>query len=302
MLRWIRRRYWSHFIVGWIVMTAVITQRGSGPHLGLDALPVAVIASLAWALHSDNDLRLQIADGFHAQHQSWNSILRAPQPADPSPLYRAVVRQMESTERYLGAIARKHRLQRLTIALIDAWSRDAYADEAASLRQGRRAHIWLGSNWFGPETAEHLPVVLEHEVAHVLRCDNSRSTVAQAVGVLLTVLAAAWLPLSAAALTAGALWLLCIARSWWSELACDARAVRACGRDAVIALWMRNSALQRSAPRPARLWNGLLSASTHPPYCLRIWWAQRTRAPFTLAPHPLNMPPDVHGQAPTPVA
>ncbi|MFJ5951450.1 hypothetical protein [Streptomyces noursei] len=288
---WIRDRFWSHIIVAWMLTVAVITQQGSGPHLGLHALPLAVVASWAWALHSDNDRRLQLADGFRAQHWSWNNFLRAPQPADPSPLYRAVVRRMESTERYLSVIARRHRLQRLTIALIDGWSQDGHADDAASLRQGRRAHIWLGSNWFDPRDTSHLPVLLEHELAHVLRNDNARAAVAQAVGMLLTVLAAAWLPLPAAALVAGALLLLYTGWSWWSELACDAQAVRTCGREAVIALWKRNCTLLNSAPRLARLWNGLLSACTHPPYRLRIWWAQHTEAPSTPASHPLTVPP-----------
>lgn len=299
MLWWIRQRYWSHLFVGWMVLTAVLTRSESGPHLGLDALPMAVIASWAWALHSSSALRDQVAEGFRAQHHTWNSLLRSRPPHDPSPLYSTFVQRMQSTERHLHAVARKHGLDRLTIAFVDGWDQDGHGNEAASLRDGRRAHVWLGSNWFGPDDAIHLPVVLEHELGHVLRRDNQRSIVVQATGVLLTVLAAAWLPLPLAVLTAVALRLLYIAWSWWSELACDARAVRICGRDAVIALWGRHAALLGDPPRPVRLWSGLRSASTHPPYGLRMWWARRTDGPSASGPHPLITLSDADGQAPT---
>lgn len=298
MLWWIPKRYWSHIFVGWIVLTAVLTRSGSGPHLGLDALPMAVIASWAWALHSASALRTQVAEGFQAQHHTWNSLLRSRPPHDPSPLYSTFVQRMRSTERHLHAVARRHRLERLTIAFVDGWDHDGHGNEAASVRDGRRAHVWLGSNWVGPDDAVHLPVVLEHELAHILRRDNQRSTVLQAVGVLLMVLEAAWAPWPVAVLTAAALRLLYIGWAWHSELACDARAVRACGRAPVIALWRRHTDLLHTLPRPARLRLSLNSASTHPPYRLRLWWAQHVRAPVAPVPHPLATPADAFGQAP----
>lgn len=297
MLWWIRQRYWSHFVVGWMVMTALITRRDSGLDLGLDALPMALIASWAWALHSASARRDQAAEGFRAQHHTWNSILRSRPPHDPSPLHTTFVQRMRSTERHLHAVAREHRLHRLTIAFVDGWDPDGHGNEAASLRDGRRAHLWLGSNWFGPQDTVHLPVVLEHELGHILRRDNQRATVVQATGVLLTVLAAAWLPLPLAVLAAAALRLLYIGWSWWAELACDARAVRICGRDAVIALWGFHTALLGAPSRPVRLWNGLRSASTHPPYGLRMWWARRTDAPSSSGLHPLMTRSDAGGQA-----
>ncbi|MET7489520.1 M48 family metalloprotease [Streptomyces sp. NPDC005538] len=298
MLWWIPKRYWSHFLVGWMVLTGVLTRSGSGPHLGLDALPMAVIASWAWALHSASALRAQVAEGFQAQHHTWNSLLRSRPSHDPSPLYSTFVQRMRSTEKHLHAVARKHRLRLLTIAFVDGWDHDGHGNEAASLREGRRAHVWLGSNWFGPQDTVHLPVVLEHELGHILRRDNQRSTVLQATGILLTVLAAAWLPLPLAVSAAVALRLQYIGWSWWTELACDARAVRICGRDAVIALWERHAALLGDPPQPARLWNGLRSASTHPPYALRVWWAHRINAPVTPASHPLAVPPDAYEKIP----
>ncbi|RNG38045.1 hypothetical protein EEJ42_01970 [Streptomyces botrytidirepellens] len=282
-----------------MVMTAVITRRESGTHLGLDALPMAVIASWAWALHSASALRALVTEGFRAQHHTWNRLLRSRPPRDPSPLYSTLVQRMRSTERYLHAVARKHRLHQLTIAFVDGWDQDGNGNEAASLHDGRRAHMWLGSHWFGPEDTEHLPVVLEHELGHILRRDNQRSTVVQATGVLLTVLAAAWLPLPLAILAGVALRLLYIGWSWWSELACDARAVRICGRDAVIAVWGRHTALLGEHPRRVRLRHGLRSASTHPPYGLRMWWASRTNAPSSSGPHPLMTLSGADGQAPT---
>jgi hypothetical protein len=299
MLWWIPKRYWSHIIVGWMVLTAVLTRSGSGRPLGLDALPLAVIAGWAWALHSASALRAQVAEGFQAQHHTWNSLLRSGPPHDPSPLYSSFVQRMRSTERHLQAVARRHRLDRLTIAFVDGWDQDGHGNEAASVRDGRRAHVWLGSNWFGPEDTVHLPVVLEHELGHILRRDNQRSTVLQATGVLLTVLAAAWLPLLLAVLAAVAFRLLYIGWSWWTELACDARAVRICGREAVIALWERHTELLGDPPRPVRLWHGLRSASTHPPYGLRMWWARRTDAPSASGPHPLIPLTAADGQAPT---
>ncbi|WP_148081819.1 M48 family metalloprotease [Streptomyces botrytidirepellens] len=199
----------------------------------------------------------------------------------------------------MHAVARKNRLHRLTIAFVDGWDRGGNANAAASLREGHRAHMWLGSNWFGPDDTVHLPVILEHELGHILRRDNQRSTVLQATGVLLTVLAAAWLPLLLAVLAAVALRLLYIGWSWWGELACDARAVRICGRDAIIALWRHHTALLSDHSRRVRLWNGLRSASTHPPCGMRMWWARRTDAPSSSGLHPLMTLSGADGQAPT---
>ncbi|MDG4536844.1 hypothetical protein [Streptomyces sp. AV19] len=113
----------------------------------------------------------------------------------------------------------------------------------------------------------------------------------------LVVLAAACLPLPVAVLAAAALRLLYIGWVWRCELACDARAVRACGRGSVIALWRRNTDLLCTLPRPVRLWHALRSASTHPPYRLRVWWARRVSAPAVPGPHPLAVP-DASGKIP----
>ncbi|MCQ1577173.1 M48 family metalloprotease [Streptomyces parvus] len=294
---WIRDRFWSHFVVGWVLTIAVLIRWGSGTHLGLHAVPMAVIASWAWALHCTRDRRVQVAEGFRAQHHTWNSLLRSRPPHDASPFHRAFVQRMSHAEQHLRAVARAHRLQRLSIAFTDGWHPSGDGNEAASVAEGRRAHLWLGSNWFGPKDTMHLPVVLEHELGHVLRRDNQRSTVLQAVGVLLVVLATAWLPLSAAFVTAAALRLLYTVWVWHSELACDARAVRACGRDSVTHLWRRNVNVLRTLSPLARLEHGLRSVPTHPPYRLRIWWAQRVKAP-ALKPHPLAVPPDAWDRTP----
>ncbi|MGC5266701.1 M48 family metalloprotease [Streptomyces cyaneofuscatus] len=298
-MSWIRDHFWSHFVVGWVLTTAIVTQWGSGAHLGLHALPMAVIAGWAWALHGASDRRAQVAEGFRAQHHTWNSLLRSTPSQTPSPhLYNMFVQRMRNTERHLRAVAREHRLQRLSIAFTDGWTLAGDGNEAASVGDGRRAHVWLGSNWFGPDETAHLPVVLEHELGHILRRDNQRSTVLQAVGLFLVVLAAAWLPLPVAILTAAAIRVLYVGWGWWSELACDARAVRACGRDAVILLWGRNTELLRTLPRSARLWHGLRSASTHPPYRLRVRWARRISAPVAPGAHPLAALPDAHDRVP----
>lgn len=289
---WIRDCFWSHFVVGWMLTIAVITRWGSGTGVGLHALPMAAIAGWAWAVHSTGDLRTQVAEGFRAQHHTWNSLLRPSPSHAPSPLCSATVQRMRSTESHLRAVAREHRLQRLSIALIDGWDPDGKANEAASVSEGRRAHVWLGSNWFTPGDTDHLPAVLEHELGHILRRDNTRSTVLQAVGLFLVVLAAAWLPWPLALLSAAALRLLYIAWAWHSELACDARAVRACGRDAVIALWRRDTTLLRTLPPLARPWLVLRSATTHPPYRLPIWWARHLSAPAVPDLHSLAVLPD----------
>ncbi|MFD6329225.1 hypothetical protein ACFWGI_06550 [Streptomyces niveus] len=197
-------------------------------------------------------------------------------------------------------MARAHHLQRLSIAFTDGWHPDCDGNEAASVSDGRRGHVWLGSDWFGPDETIHLPVVVEHELGHILRRDNQRSTVLQAAGMLLMVLATAWLPLTVAVLTTVALRLLYIGWAWHSELACDTRAVRACGRLPVIFLWRRSTELLRTLPWPARLWHGLRSAPTHPPFRLRIWWAQRITAPAAPAPHPLAVLPEAPGGNPAP--
>ncbi|MFH8257827.1 M48 family metalloprotease [Streptomyces roseolus] len=205
---------------------------------------------------------------------------------------------MQSIERHLVCVARAHHLHRLTIAFSDGWDPTGDGNEAASLRDGRRAHVWLGSNWVGPGDTTHLPAVLEHELGHILRRDNERSTFLQAGGVLLAVLATAWLPLTLAVLVAAALRLLYTGWVWHSELACDARAVRTCGRDAVIALWRRNTDLLRTLPQPARRGIVLRAAATHPPYRLRVWWALRiTASPGTVS-HPLAVLPAAYDTIP----
>ncbi|MFF3958491.1 M48 family metalloprotease [Streptomyces sp. NPDC001890] len=299
MPRLILRRYWSHLVIAWTMTATICARWESGTHLGPDTLPMAVIASWAWVLHCVSDLRVQVAEGFRAQHHTWNSILRSGPSHEPSPLYSAFVQRMRSTEEHLRAVAYSHRLHRLTIAFPDSWDQADDSRGAASLQHGRHGHVWLGSNWFEPNATAHLPVVLEHELGHILRRDNLRSTMVQAAGVFLMVLAAAWLPLDIAFLAAAALRLLYTGWLWGSELACDARAVRTCGRDAVIALWTHSAALQSTHPRPVRLWSGLCSAFTHPPYRLRIWWARRTDTPTTHGPHPLATLHDACGHAPT---
>ncbi|MEH6376246.1 M48 family metalloprotease [Streptomyces sp. KLMMK] len=295
---WIRDRFWSHIIAAWMLTIAVITQQGSGPHLGLHALPMAVIASWAWALHRASDCRTLVAEGFRAQHHTWNSLLRARPSHAPGPSYSAVIQRMRSTEDHLRAVARKHRLQRLSIAVIDGWDPAGDANEAASVGDGRRAHLWLGSNWFAPDDTIHLPAVLEHELGHILRRDNQRATALQAAGVFLVVLAAAWASWPVALLTAAALRLLYTGWAWHSELACDARAVRTCGRAPVTALWRHNTHLLRTLPTPARLRLSWKSVPTHPPYRLRLWWAQQVSAPSAAIPHPLATLADASGQAP----
>ncbi|WUO43280.1 transposase [Streptomyces sp. NBC_00285] len=70
---------------------------------------------------------------------------------------------------------------------------------------------------------------------------------------------------------AGGLRLLYIGWCWGTELACDARSVRFCGRGAVIALWRRHTALLGARPRRVRLWAVLLSAHTvGPPHWRRL--------------------------------
>lgn len=296
-MSWIRDRFWSHFVVGWVLAIVVLTRWESGTRLGLHALPMAVIASWAWTLHCVRDRRVQVAEGFRAQHHTWNSLLRSRPPHDPSPFYREFVQRMNHAEQHLRAMARAHRLQRLSIAFTDGWHPGGDGNEAASVSEGRRAHLWLGSNWFGPEQTAHLPVVLEHELGHVLRRDNQRSTVLHAVGVFLVVLVTAWLPVPAAVAAAVALRLLYIGWVWHSELACDARAVRACGPEAVIHLWRRNAGLLRTLSPLARLEHNLRAAFTHPPYGLRIWWARRVTAPAA-EPHPLAVPTDPYDLTP----
>ncbi|MER5372596.1 hypothetical protein [Streptomyces sp. NPDC002553] len=296
-MSWIRDRFWSHFVVGWVLVTVVLIRWDGSTRLGLHALPMALIASWAWALHWGRDIRVQVAEGFRAQHHTWNSLLRSWPPHDPSPLHREFVQRMGSAEQYLRAMVRAHRLQRLSIAFTDGWHPGCDGNEAASVSEGRRAHLWLGSNWFGPEQTIHLPVILEHELGHVLRRDTQRSTVLQAAGVFLVVLAAAWLPLSTIVPSVVALRLLYVGWVWHSELACDTRAARACGSEMVILLWRRNTGLLCTLSPLARMKYNLRSAFTHPPYWLRIWWTRRVNAPATSA-HPLAVLSDAYDLTP----
>jgi Zn-dependent protease with chaperone function len=278
MLWSIRQDYWSHLLIGAMVTIAAATRWRSDTHLGLHGLLMAVIAGWARLLHFATDARREIIDGRQASRWTWASVQQAQDEPDASSCRGAEIRRMRTIDEYLSTIAQQHRLQQLTVAVVDRWDQRGHPKEAASIRQGRRAHIWLGSSWLAPEDADHLPVLIEHELGHVLRHDNQSILAVQATGILFVVLAAAWLPFSVAVLVAAVLWLLHTAWCWWKELACDARAVRVCGPDAVIALWAHAIALQVSSPRPVRLWKGLRSARSHPPSRVRIWWARHAVA------------------------
>ncbi|MER5888065.1 hypothetical protein ABT160_29960 [Streptomyces sp. NPDC001941] len=286
--KFLQGRYWSHLVVTW-VMVAVLAKRWSeGAPLGREVVPLAVIAGCAWALHARYDIGRDITIGFHAQQQTWNLHLSTLAPLNPSPPYGQLLHRMRETEHYLHTAVRRHRVQRLTIAFPDPIGY-GLPHEAASLRQGRRAHLWVGTNWLGPEDSEHLPVILEHELGHIQRRDNQRITALQALLILLAILSTAWLTPLAALLSITALRLLHVAWSWKSELACDDRAVRQCGRDAAIAFWQRCALSQPARPLSGlpRLRNSLRSALSHPPDRLRLWRARRIQGPDGDRSHPL---------------
>ncbi|MFB6984622.1 hypothetical protein ACNPQN_32765 [Streptomyces sp. NPDC056297] len=270
-----------------MIASETITTALHGSHASF-ALYGALIAGGIWVWHSHSTHDRGVWAGAMAQSMTWDSYVRPPTTPDHTALYLAMAERMRKTEHHVRTFTHQHSLERISIAL--PLNRGAFGD-ARSTRHGARGHLWLGQKWFHPRHTHHLPAVLEHELAHLRRRDTHKRLIAESTAVAATALCAGLLPLPALTLITLTAGLGVGAVHWWGELACDAAAVRACGRAPVAAMWSADLADERTMPRASRTWHTLRAARAHPPLRLRRWFALRAPLPLPVADHPLSTAP-----------
>ncbi|MER7671350.1 hypothetical protein ABTY61_23195 [Kitasatospora sp. NPDC096128] len=142
-------------------------------------------------------------------------------------------------------------------------------EEAFTLQHGRERHVSIGIAWLN-EDAEHLPLVLEHELAHLRRAHGPQRRVRRCVGSAIVVAAGWFMPVLGAAAATAAVLFLGAAWSWVEELACDLEARRRCGAAAQVARWREQVIRDRGVPRLQRWWIALVGSGSHPPVYLRL--------------------------------
>ncbi|MGP3951207.1 hypothetical protein [Streptomyces sp. 7N604] len=279
----------AHIVVTVVLASQAISTALRGPQPAV-AVYTALLAGGVWAWHGRHTHDRGVSSGYFAQSLTWDLFVRPrtlPEN-DHGGLYTAMAERMRQTEHHVRIFAARHGLERISIALPS--ERGGFGD-ARSTRHGKRGHLWLGQRWFSPRYTRHLPAVLEHELAHLRRRDTRKRLLAETCAVSATTLAAGLLPLPAFAWAAGTSWLGIGAFRWWGELACDAHAVRACGRSPVADMWSADLAEERTTPLAFRTWTTLRVLHMHPPLRLRRWFARRVPLSLPAADHPLTTAP-----------
>ncbi|MFE9558814.1 hypothetical protein ACFYOD_35825 [Streptomyces sp. NPDC006703] len=262
----------------YIVMTLAIAVEAAstemnGPQAAM-ACCTALIAAGAWTFNGRHTGQRGVSGGRFAQAMTWDRFVRPHKaPRDDDSLHTAFARRMRQTDHYVPSVTAQHGLKQISIALPSS-TRDGGFDDARSIRHTHQGHLWLGHRWFHPDHTHHLPSVLEHELAHLRRNDTRTRQISETAAVAATALAAGLLPLPAFAAAALTTWLGDVAVRWWGELACDAHAMRRCGRAAVTAMWNADLARARTAPRRIRTWAALRALRWHPPLRLRRAFAR----------------------------
>jgi hypothetical protein len=247
----------------------IISTALHGPQLATTVYGALLVAGV-WAVHGHRTHDRAVAVGSLAQALTWDSFVRPRTlPMDDAHLYTTMAERMRQPEQHVRTFAGRHGLQRIWIAL-PSKPRNAFG-EARSIRHDSERILWLGHRWFHPR---HLPAVLEHELAHLLRHDTRKRLIAETGALTTTALAAGLLPLTTAVGTALTAWLAVIATRWWGELACDAHAIRTCGRTLVATMWDTDPADAQAAPTAPRTWNTVRFLHLHPPLRLRRWFAR----------------------------
>ncbi|MGW6202089.1 hypothetical protein ACWF9B_00315 [Streptomyces sp. NPDC055089] len=276
-----------HLLIAAVTASEAVTVALHGAQPAF-ALYGALIAGSSWVWHGHHDHDRGVWAGSMAQTMTWEPLVRPPTAPEPTALHAQMAKRMRETEKHVHAFAQKNNLRRISLAL--PFDDDVFSD-ARSIRHGDHGHLWLGPKWVHPRHTHHLPPVLEHELAHLRRRDTRTRLIVESAAVAATVLCAGLLPLPALAVSTLAAWLGTRANRWWSELACDAQSVRACGRGPVAAMWSADLAEEHTAPWPSRAWHAMCALRKHPPLRLRRWFA--LHAPLTLpaTAHPLATSP-----------
>lgn len=285
------RRRSASLLVGATLTYLALTTAVNGPHP--IAAYTALISGALWTWHGHHTSDRAVSSGSFAQALTWDAFVHPVKAPDhPTALYLAMAARMRQTEHYVRAFAVQHGLERISLAL--PGDRHSLKDARAT-GHGRRGHLWLGAHWFHPRHTQHLPPVLEHELAHLRRRDTRTRWVIETCALVAVTLAAGLLPTWAFIATALIAWVSTAAMHWWAELACDAAAVRACGRTSVAAMWSSDIADERTTSLTARTWNFTRSGHRHPPLRLRRWFALHAPLRLSDTPHPLSALP---GSAP----
>ncbi|WP_327411296.1 hypothetical protein OG458_41920 (plasmid) [Streptomyces sp. NBC_01281] len=280
-------RWGTHLFIGSVIAAQAISTALRGPHP--IALYSAFVISVLWALQGYRTSENAVSSGLMAEALTWNPHLRPRRaPSDASPHYLFMVERMRQTESHVRAFADQSGLERITLALpVDQHS----LHDARATRHGRLGHLWLGAHWFHPEYTQHLSPVLEHELAHLQRHDTRTRLAIETSALGGVAIASGMLPLSILAATTLAAGLSIAVHHWWTELACDAAAVRACGRTGVAAMWTADIADERTTSLAARARNFMRNGHRHPPLRLRRWFALHAPLRLSAIPHPLSVPP-----------
>ncbi|WP_327309821.1 hypothetical protein OG730_41800 (plasmid) [Streptomyces sp. NBC_01298] len=280
--------HWPLIVVTLVTIGEVISTARHSTHPAVAAY-CTVLAAATWALSGRRTQERAVSGGYFAQFTTWDLYVRPhTPPEEPTALYTALAQRMQQTDQHVTAYATCNGLDRISIGL--PRPRDAFAD-ARSARYRNAGHLWLGARWFHPHYTHHLPAVLEHELAHIRRNDTRGRLAVESCAVAVSVLAAGLLPLVATSLTVLAAWLATRAFRWWSELACDLAAIRACGRASVAAMWTADLADERNLRWPVRSLHALWALNRHPPLRLRRWFSLHIPGPTSDARHPLARSP-----------
>ncbi|MFI0813530.1 hypothetical protein [Streptomyces echinatus] len=284
----------ASLVVAALLTCQALTTAVNGPH-PIAAYNALVIGAL-WTWHGHHTSDRATSSGSFAQALTWDSFVRpAKVPDQPTALYLAMAARMRQTEHYVRAFAAQHGLERISLAL--PGDRHSFKDARAT-GHGRRGHLWLGAHWFHPQHTHLLPPVLEHELAHLRRRDTRTRRVIETSALVGVTLAAGLLTTWAFTATALVAWTGTAALHWWTELACDAAAVRACGRTRVAAMWTADIADEHTTSLNARAWTFIRAGHRHPPLRLRRWFALHAPLRPSDTPHPLSALPGAPYETP----
>lgn len=283
-----------------VIIAQMATAAVRGPDLGAAVAGAVAMGGLrAWS--GASAAYRWVSNGVLEQALMWDAFVR-PAKAPPSPTagYRALADRMRRTDRHVREFAADQGMDRITIALSE---RPRAADHASSSRYRNSGHLWLGPQWFHPDHTAHLGPVVAHELAHLRRHDTARRVTVESVALGLSVGAAGLLSRTATLAFVATVWTVVIAWRWWSELACDAYAVRACGRAAVADMWTAYVAILHVGSPAARTWTALRNPPLrHPPLRVRRWFARHAPLPPVAGPlpvSPLALSADEPGDAPS---
>ena len=259
-----RAPWWSALLLtafGCAVLRVAGPWRGWEPGLWVALVSAVVVAARQWAAG-----RAAMDVAMLLESSRWRAFAESNSDLGGIPADRRHHAMREATAR-VREFAKLHGFDHVSVG-IPYPSSSGYG-EASVVQHGRDRHVSIGLTWLHQD-AEHLAIVLEHELAHLRRAHGPRRRLRRAVGAALLVTAAWHLPPLGAAVAGIVLLVSGTALSWGEELACDLEARRKCGARAQAAMWRAQIIRDRATPRLRRWWDALTNARSHPPAHLRM--------------------------------